>query len=407
MLSSARLSPLVRLLAILATGTVALWLLLVTTPTSPADAATVPVPVTPSGLPSGLERLAPYVPANSCDPRAKPGATALAQLLVRTYGSHYGVDRACGTDALPTSEHYDGRAVDFFLSVRDAGQKAEASAFLGWLFASDAAGNRYANARRLGVMYVIWNNKMWGSYRATEGWRPYSSCASHPGSAYDTSCHRNHIHLSLSWDGAMKRTSFWTNQVAAVDYGPCRAADLNWAGPYSVARTTPCPSYPHVSAPAGASALRRTLVTYSGMQLRRGATGPVVSAVQRVVGATADGSFGPATQAAVTTWQQAHAVAATGVVDAPTWRAILSATVEPSAQAPQPRHPELTKYRKTVLRKGSHGAAVTALKRRLGINPPGTRFGPRADAKVRAFQRSHRLPVTGVVASRTWAALGA
>ena len=170
-------------------------------------------------------------------------------------GSHYGIDRTCGTDPLPTSEHYDGRAIDWFRSVRSPAQRADATAVLRWLFAKDAAGHAYANARRLGVMYLIWNNRIWGSYRASDGWRPYSNCATRPAPAYDTTCHRDHIHFSLSWEGAMKRTSFWTHEVAARDYGPCRVSDMNWAAPYRAVRGTSCPSYSRVSAPAGASSL--------------------------------------------------------------------------------------------------------------------------------------------------------
>ena len=88
------------------------------------------------------------------------------------------------------------------------------------LLAGDAAGHPYANARRLGIMYIIWNNQIWGSYRAGEGWRAYGQCAAHPEPGYDASCHRDHIHFSLSWAGAQGRTSFWTRSVAAPDYGP-------------------------------------------------------------------------------------------------------------------------------------------------------------------------------------------
>ncbi|MCW2868528.1 MAG: peptidoglycan-binding protein [Marmoricola sp.] len=374
-----------------------------------AVAAPVAVPRAPVATAGSTpEALAAYVPANSCDPTAKPGTTALGELLKATYaGSSYGIDRTCGTDPLPTSEHYDGRALDFFRSVRDPQQKAQVQALVSWLFATDAHGNPYANARRLGVMYLIWNNRIWGSYRASDGWRPYAGCASRTSRAYDTTCHRDHVHLSLSWEGAMKRTSFWTRQVAAVDYGPCREAGLNWAAPYTTARTAPCPSLPRVTAPAGSSALRRTLTTYSGMVLTRGDAGPVVRAVQQAVHTTVDGSFGPMTQAAVRTWQAAHGVTPTGVVAADTWHALLRAVaVAKPAVAAKPTHPELTRYRSRTLAVGSHGPAVVALQKRLWISHGGT-FGPATRTRVRTFQRRHGLPTTGVVAARTWAALGA
>jgi hypothetical protein len=40
-----------------------------------------------------------------------------------------------------------------------------------WLFRADPRGRRFAMARRVGVMYIIHNRHIWGSYRAAEGWR--------------------------------------------------------------------------------------------------------------------------------------------------------------------------------------------------------------------------------------------
>jgi peptidoglycan hydrolase-like protein with peptidoglycan-binding domain len=109
----------------------------------------------------------------------------------------------------------------------------------------------------------------------------------------------------------------------------------------------------------------------------------------------------------VSTWQGAHGVASTGVVDAATWRTLLIAPAAVVA-APKPAaHPELTRYRNLVLRRGSKGPAVVALQHRLAMpHTPGT-FGMRTRTRVLALQRAHGLPATGVVAARTWAALGA
>jgi peptidoglycan hydrolase-like protein with peptidoglycan-binding domain len=288
-----------------------------------AEAAT-PVPAAPAVLPLALEPLASYVPANSCDPTAKPGTAALGKLLTTTYrGTSYAISRTCGVDAMPTSEHYDGRAVDWMNSVRVPQQAAQAKALIAWLTAADAAGNRYANARRLGVMYIIWNNKIWGAYNADRGWRAYSSCASHPERSWDSTCHRDHMHLSLSWEGAMRQTSFWTARVAAKDFGPCRAPDLNWAGLRTRANPKPCPRYARVTAAAGTSKNTRTLVTYSGMRLKPGSTGPVVSAVQRALGVTATGTYATLTKGAVQRLQRRHGLAESGNMNTATWRALL------------------------------------------------------------------------------------
>jgi peptidoglycan hydrolase-like protein with peptidoglycan-binding domain len=382
-----------------------------------------PAPATPPGLPTAVEPLQPYVSAASCDPRDKVGTAALGALLKATYpGTTYGVARTCGTDPLRTSEHYEGRAVDWMTNVRDPLGAARAKAVLDWLLATDGAGNPYANARRLGVMYLIWNNRIWGAYNPAAGWRPYSTCAVHPDPSWDTTCHRDHIHVSLGWAGAQRRTSFWTKAVVAPDYGPCRPSDLNWAAPYSAPRATRCPSYPLVVAPAGSSAQLRQLTTYSGIRLTTGMTGPVVTAVQKVVGATPDGDYGPLTAAAVRTFQTAHAVPASGVVDAPTWRAILAAVAAPvsggpatpaptptPAPAPKPKpkpKPEPAPApKRPVLKVGSKGPWVRTVQKALHVTQDGL-FGPQTRRAVMTYQRAKKLPVTGVVGPLTWKALG-
>lgn len=391
----------------LVTSAVAVLSLLLLAPAPALAAGTstppTPAPPTPTTLPAGIEDLADYVPADSCEPAAKAGVVKFAQLLVATYPTtSYGVSRPCGTDSLSTTEHYEGRALDWFTSARTTDGRARARAVIDWLFAADAAGNRYANARRLGIMYIIWNNRIWGAYRADEGWRAYSTCADHPEKSWDTTCHRDHIHFSFSWQGAMADTSFWSGQVAAPDYGPCRPADLNWAGHYTRPNPTPCPSYPRVSAPSGSSTLARTLVRWSGMWLHRGSSGPPVSAVQQALGADVTGRFGPGTRSAVLDYQRAQGLTSTGRLDKPTWRALLADTVS----APAARVNPLARYLDVVLRRGSHGRAVAALQRALHIGVT-WHFGPRTKHRVKRFQRHHHLRATGVVRRSTWRALGA
>ena len=270
------------------------------------------MPAAPAGLPVAMEALAAYVPAVSCDRRTSRAAPASARCSGHVPRDDHRFSRACGSDGLSTTEHYDGRAVDWITNVRTAEGKARGDAVVNWLTATDAKGNVAANARRLGVMYIIWNNRIWGAYNPAAGWRPYSGCATTHRARSDTACHRNHVHLSLSWEGAMGRTSWWTKSVAAQDFGPCRVPDLNWAPAYTAFRATACPSYPKVYAAAGASTLYRSLVSYSGMTLRNGSTGPAVPAVQSAVGTGADGGFGPATVTAIQTFQRAHGLAADG-----------------------------------------------------------------------------------------------
>lgn len=287
----------------------------------PAASASTPTPPPPAALRT-IEPLAAYVASDSCDPRTKPGTAALAALLTKTYsGTTDYTSYACGTDG-SVSEHYQGRAIDWMVAVNNSAQYADGKAFIAWLFATDKYGNTYANARRLGVMYLVYDNQIWGSW--DHAWKPYDNCANQPGSAYDNSCHRTHIHISLSWEGANKRTSYWTGKPVGTDYGPCKSPSLNWAGLPSAVRTTPCATHAKLTAPSGASTLYQQVVAWSGARAVLGNTGPVVVAVQRVVGVSADGSFGPATQSALKKWQSAHHIPANGTADQITWHKIMA-----------------------------------------------------------------------------------
>jgi hypothetical protein len=188
---------------------------------APTASAVTPVPSTTKGLPAGIEGLADYVGQVACDLHTRPGTTALARLLVATYpDTSYNTTYRCGSDG-KQSEHYDGRAIDWMVSARTVKQKAEATAAINWMLATDKAGNRFAMARRLGIMYIIFNNRMWGSWSGK--WEAYENCAKQPSPANDSYCHRNHVHISMGWNGAEKRTSFFSKRVFdATDYGPCK-----------------------------------------------------------------------------------------------------------------------------------------------------------------------------------------
>jgi peptidoglycan hydrolase-like protein with peptidoglycan-binding domain len=223
-------------------------------------------------------------------------------------------------------------------------------------------------ARRFGIMYIIWNKKMWRAYDPGRGWAAYTG----------SSPHTDHIHFSFSWDGADKRTSWWTGKaVTTADPGP--------AAP-----------------PTAPSSVYAVLV--------QGSTGADVVLAQKALGVAADGIFGPQTHAALKKWQKANGVAVTGKIDAPTWAKMVALGQVPArGAAPKPATAKpvtspLAPYVNTTVRKGSSGAAVKALQKALGISADGL-FGPQTDGAVRAFQGRKKLTVNGVVAKSTWQAL--
>lgn len=146
-----------------------------------------------------IDAYAAYQPQRLCHPEPKPGAVALTDLLVHAFPEtrSYGIARAC--DIGGRSEHKEGRALDWGVSADDPGERAIADGVVDLLLATDAAGNEHALARRMGIMYIIWDGQIWSSHRPDEGWRPYDG----------PDAHTDHVHISLSWEGAMGRTTLW------------------------------------------------------------------------------------------------------------------------------------------------------------------------------------------------------
>jgi hypothetical protein len=106
------------------------------------------------------------------------------------------------------------------VSVREAQGRANAESFLQWLLGPDSAGVAYGNAMRMGVMYIGWNDRIWRGYDVARGWTELKGCFSKPDPGSDNTCHRNHIHISFTWDGAAAITSLWTGNPITAPYCP-------------------------------------------------------------------------------------------------------------------------------------------------------------------------------------------
>ncbi len=157
------------------------------------------VPPTPT-FPATIEGYAARQLFESCLSYVEqPGVADFSNLLRAEYGrADWGIHRACSEPG--NSEHKEGRALDYPFNVNNATQKAQAEQLLAWLMATDQYGNTHALIRRLGIMYIIWNGRIWYSYRASQGWQDYDGA----------SPHTDHIHFSFGWPGARKQTTWWT-----------------------------------------------------------------------------------------------------------------------------------------------------------------------------------------------------
>jgi hypothetical protein len=214
---------------------------------SAATAATtavtaVPVPVRASYL-SHVDSWARYTAESSCSPTEKPGPQRLRSLLRATYGTtSYNIVRPCSS---AISGHEEGRSLDWMRSVSVPAQRAQVTAFLGWLLGYDALGNRAAAARRMGIVYIIWNHYQWSSYPRT------SKCdgKSYPAAVWSPYCgavpHTDHVHFSFSWDGALAHTSYYTGwpYLACEGASGCPVTRIVGADRYAtsalVSRTVP------------------------------------------------------------------------------------------------------------------------------------------------------------------------
>lgn len=194
---------------------VVLLLLLLSVVGTAVPASAAPRPVRAYG--AAIEAMSPYQGQHLCSPSAKPGVVAFRDLVLRSYPGtrSMGIGRACTVGG--RSEHKEGRAFDWGVNAAKPAEKAAVDDLIRWLHATDGHGNRFANARRLGIQYVIWNRRIWSSYAPT--WRAYSG----------PSPHTDHVHVSFNWPGANQQTSFWSGRVvnataSTVPSAPPRSA---------------------------------------------------------------------------------------------------------------------------------------------------------------------------------------
>jgi len=332
----------------------------------------VPFPAKPVGLPApvkvgdALDTPAPWQPQGSCAAEPLPGTVKLRNLILKTYGRGYdgGTIRSCVVGE--GSEHKDGRAWDWMLDLSDRRDRRAAGDFLAWVTRNDGA-----VARRLGIMYVIYNKRMWSTWDGA--WETYDGY----------SPHTDHVHISLGWNGARGLTSFWTGRTWALDHGTCtvfRRSPAKVAG--KKPQTSACPA-----AVEPARALGRPM-------LWLGSSGDHVRAAQRALGSTATGTFDTATRARVLRFQRHHDLPRTGAVDRATWAALLpdkARSLHPEWTPAQAREWAREVAGSPTLKRGSAGKAVTALQASLGL-PVAQRtgyFGRRTRKLVAKVRRAN------------------
>ena len=159
-----------------------------------------------------IEDYAPYQPQTKCAPKAKPGTKVLLAYVVDTYGGAAGgISRPCSDSG--TSEHQEGRAFDWTLDATEKADRKKAHAFLDAIFAADEAGNEDAVARRMGIMYVIWDDHIYSAWRQFEPADYLSSSCKSLRRCSKTLRHRDHLHVSLTRRAGKGLTSWYAGRL--------------------------------------------------------------------------------------------------------------------------------------------------------------------------------------------------
>src|SRR5690606_36455540 len=154
-----------------------------------------------------------------------------------------------------------------------------------------------------GINYIIWNRKMWRAYAPERGWATYTG--SHP--------HDDHIHFTFTWDGAYKRTSWWTGVAL-------KTITIGYDG-------TPGAPAPH----------EVPIMTNTGYHaLPRGARGEEVGNLRGGPGRTADGSCAPQCEASVRAFQPEHQLTVAGIVGPQSWATLIELGRVPARNATTP-----------------------------------------------------------------------
>jgi peptidoglycan hydrolase-like protein with peptidoglycan-binding domain len=143
--------------------------------------------------------------------------------------------------------------------------------------------------------------------------------------------------------------------------------------------------------------------------------GGAVARLQSALHVSADGNFGPETEAAVRRLQARHGLTVDGIVGPATWNVIgvsgeetLTPPASALAAAVHAHHhsaPASSDEASSEEGSGASGDAVAQLQSALHLTADGN-FGPETEAAVKRLQARHGLTVDGVVGPATWSVIG-
>lgn len=137
----------------------------------------------------------------------------------------------------------------------------------------------------------------------------------------------NSAELGIQRIHLYQRTRYWEAGRGWVDKSPGAGNDWihvethpdRWADITPIAQRLLEGSQSASSVPQAPTAPK-----YPGRPLKRGSTGQAVKEIQRALGLTDDGKYGPQTEARVSAWQTEQKLTADGIVGPVTWKALFA-----------------------------------------------------------------------------------
>ncbi|NMW31732.1 hypothetical protein HKD42_06635 [Altererythrobacter sp. RZ02] len=140
--------------------------------------------------------------------------------------------------------------------------------------------------------------------------------------------------------------------------------------------------------------------------LREGADGEDVRFLQRYLGVSTDGEFGPMTEHVVIAFQADKGLSADGVVGRNTWTKLLGKTAirDTVIDSDVTEDTQIAVGDRPLVRFGSRSDYVKELQRLLELTDDGV-FGPNTLDTVMQFQADNNLQADGIVGAITWTAL--
>ena len=317
-----------------------------------------------------------YVGAKSCTSGPQPGVRGAMAWFLGRYADQGGLNTGiynCRSvrGGRTTSLHGEGRAADF--GIRPYSAK----------YGTQLAEAMRRKSKELGIQCIIWNRKIWSGAHPNAGWRRYTGVASHT----------DHIHVEFTWATARKSESA---VIALFNKHVGDAGDIKVK-----------PSAPKYTTVTGKTPLVK--LYHKGEPVKR---------IQKAVGITVDGYYGPNTKNAVQVFQRKHGLAADGIVGPDTWGAING------GKKPKPATPKAPKFplpkghyfgprsgpNRSV--SGYHGNRehLRTWQRQMlkrgwsGLGAADGLYGAKTKRVAQQFQREKGLAVDGLIGAATWAA---